>query len=42
MKKIVQSPASATIINAMATGSGSAFGIDLNNIIQAEMINENI
>ncbi len=42
MKKIVQSPASATIINAMATGSGSAFGIDLNNIIQAEMTNENI
>ena len=29
MKTIVRSPGSATIINAIATGFGSAFGIDL-------------
>jgi hypothetical protein len=29
MKKIVRSPGSATIINAIATGFGSAFGIGL-------------
>lgn len=29
MKKIIRSPGSATIINAIATGYGSAFGIDL-------------
>lgn len=29
MKKIIKSPGSATIINAIATGRGSAFGIDL-------------
>ena len=29
MVKIVKSPGSATIINAIATGYGSAFGIDL-------------
>lgn len=29
MKKIIKSPGSATIINAIATGYGSAFGIDL-------------
>ena len=40
MKKIVQSPGSATIINAMATGFGSAFGISLNNIIDAEIIDK--
>jgi shikimate kinase len=34
----VKAPASATIINAMATGSGSAFGIDLNNIITAKIV----
>lgn len=42
MKKIiVKSPGSATIINAMATGFGSAFGIDLNMKIIAETIQEN-
>ncbi|MGN1185638.1 MAG: shikimate kinase, partial [Methanobrevibacter wolinii] len=30
MKKIVKSLGSATIINAIASGYGSAFGIDLN------------
>lgn len=40
MKKIVQSPGSATIINAMATGFGSAFGISLNNIVNAEIIDK--
>lgn len=30
MKKIVKAPGSATIINAIASGYGSAFGIDLN------------
>ena len=30
MKKTVVSPGSATIINAISTGFGSAFGIDLN------------
>jgi shikimate kinase len=34
LKKIVCSPGSATVVNAIATGSGSAFGIDLK--IEAE------
>ena len=29
MKKTIRSPGSATIVNAIATGYGSAFGIDL-------------
>ncbi len=42
MKKIiVKSPGSATIINAMATGFGSAFGIDLNMEITAETRSDN-
>lgn len=37
MKEIlVKSPGSATIINAMATGFGSAFGIDLNMEVNAK------
>lgn len=35
MKKIVRSPGSATIVNAIATGKGSAFGINLD--IKAEI-----
>ncbi|MCC7561914.1 MAG: shikimate kinase [Methanobrevibacter arboriphilus] len=34
MKKIVRSPGSATIVNAIATGSGSAFGINLDIVAQ--------
>ena len=42
MKKIiVKSPGSATIINAMATGFGSAFGIDLNMEITAKTTQDN-
>ena len=37
MKKIVRSPGSATIVNAIATGCGSAFGIDLDIIAKAEL-----
>lgn len=36
MKKTVRSPGSATIINAIATGCGSAFGIGLNIICSAK------
>lgn len=36
MKKIVRSPGSATIVNAIATGEGSAFGINLDIIVKAE------
>ena len=42
MKKIVRSPGSATIINAIATGFGSAFGIDLDIKCIAKTINEGI
>lgn len=38
MKKKVKSPGSATVINAMATGFGSAFAIDLNIIAKAKTI----
>lgn len=38
MKKIVRSPGSATIVNAIATGSGSAFGINLDIVAKAETI----
>ncbi|MDR2967504.1 MAG: shikimate kinase [Methanobacteriaceae archaeon] len=37
MKKIVRSPGSATVVNAIATGSGSAFGIDLDIIAEAKL-----
>ncbi len=37
MKKTVRSPGSATIINAIATGSGSAFGIQLYVTAQAQI-----
>ncbi|WP_432645481.1 shikimate kinase [Methanobrevibacter sp.] len=42
MKKIVRSPGSATIINAIATGFGSAFGIGLDIKCMAKTINEGI
>ncbi|MBZ9571154.1 shikimate kinase [Methanobrevibacter sp. TMH8] len=38
MKKVVRSPGSATIVNAIATGSGSAFGINLDIVAKAEPI----
>ena len=37
MKKIVRSPGSATVVNAIATGCGSAFGIDLDIIAEAKL-----
>jgi shikimate kinase len=37
LKKIVRSPGSATIVNAIATGCGSAFGIDLDIIAEAKL-----
>ena len=42
MKKIVRSPGSATIINAIATGFGSAFGIGLDIECEAKPIDESI
>lgn len=36
MKRTVRSPGSATIINAIATGFGSAFGIDLEIVCEAK------
>lgn len=36
MSKVVKSPGSATIINAISTGFGSAFGIDLNITAEAK------
>lgn len=42
MKKIVRSPGSATIINAIATGYGSAFGIGLDIVCQAETCDSSI
>lgn len=36
MKKTIRSPGSATIINAIATGSGSAFGIGLDIVCKAK------
>ena len=41
LKTIVQSPGSATIINAIATGCGSAFGIKLYVTAEAEMTASN-
>lgn len=37
MKKTVKSPGSATIINAISTGNGSAFGINLHVIAEASL-----
>ncbi|WP_405306319.1 shikimate kinase [Methanobrevibacter sp.] len=42
MKKIVRSPGSATIINAIATGFGSAFGICLDIKCEAKSISSGI
>ena len=42
MKKIVRSPGSATIINAIATGFGSAFGIGLDIECEAKTIPNSI
>jgi len=42
MKKIVRSPGSATIVNAIATGSGSAFGINLDIIAEAKLIDSGV
>ena len=42
MKKIVRSPGSATIINAIATGFGSAFGIGLDIECEAKTISNSI
>ena len=42
MKKIVRSPGSATIINAIATGFGSAFGIGLDIRCEAKSISNGI
>ena len=42
MKKIVRSPGSATIINAIATGVGSAFGIGLDIECEAKTVNDSI
>ena len=42
MKKIVRSPGSATIINAIATGFGSAFGIGLDIVCEAKTSNDSI
>ena len=42
MKKSIRSPGSATIINAIATGFGSAFGIDLDIKCKAKTQNSSI
>lgn len=42
MKKLIRSPGSATIINAIATGFGSAFGIDLDIKCEAKTQNSSI
>ena len=42
MKRIVRSPGSATIINAIATGFGSAFGIGLDIVCEARTANDSI
>ena len=42
MKKMVRSPGSATIINAIATGFGSAFGIGLDIRCEAKSISKGI
>ena len=42
MKKIVRSPGSATIVNAIATGFGSAFGINLDIMAKVKTIDSGI
>ncbi|MBF4469727.1 MAG: shikimate kinase [Methanobrevibacter arboriphilus] len=42
MKKIVRSPGSATIVNAIATGSGSAFGINLDIVAEVRSTSSGI
>lgn len=42
MKKLVRSPGSATIINAIATGFGSAFGIGLDIQCEAKTVSDSI
>lgn len=42
MKKVVRSPGSATIINAIATGFGSAFGIGLDIVCNAKIQSHSI
>ena len=42
MKKTVRSPGSATIINAIATGCGSAFGINLDIECEARATSNSI
>lgn len=42
MKKIIRSPGSATIINAIATGYGSAFGIGLDIVCEAKTLPHSI
>ena len=42
MKRIVRSPGSATIINAIATGFGSAFGIGLDIVCEAKTSSNSI
>lgn len=42
MKKIVRSPGSATIVNAIATGSGSAFGINLDIVAEVRSTSSRI
>ncbi|HMK53153.1 MAG TPA: shikimate kinase [Methanobacteriaceae archaeon] len=42
MKSKVQSPGSATVINAIATGCGSAFGIKLHVVASAHLKSSNI
>jgi len=42
MKKIIRSPGSATIVNAIATGFGAAFGINLDIVVKAETIDSGI
>jgi shikimate kinase len=42
LKKIVRSPGSATIVNAIATGYGSAFGINLDIIAKGKLSSSEI
>lgn len=42
MRKAVRAPGSATVINAIATGRGSAFGIGLSVMAEAELIDSGI
>ncbi|KZX17388.1 homoserine kinase [Methanobrevibacter cuticularis] len=42
MKKKVYSPGSATVVNAIATGCGSAFGIDIGIIAEAELSSQGV